>query len=524
MSLEGLYALAARYDDADAVVVDFLAYDACDFGHVLGQGHYDVEVFLADAQSAADGLELVGAGRVLSARHGRGEVVGDDDRNVGILVDGIQEARHAGVGECAVANDGHGRPLSGVGCALGHGDAGAHVDAGVYGAVGGQEAERVASDVAEDAGVVKLAEHLVEGCVDVAVAASLAQLWWARGHDGAGGEGRGVGLGRLVGGGLSQGGAYAVGREFARAGQLAREAAQDVGVIADAAHLFLDEGLTLFHHHDALAGLQHLPYEAAGQGILAHLEQGHLQARLADVVVGYAAGYDAQGGLAGEREAVEGRLCGVLLQLGLLCGDHVVATAGIGGQQHPVGGHGVVVQGVLRAWLGLHLDDGAGVCHACGDAHQYGQALAFAVVEGEVHHVVGLLLAGGFQGGYHGKAAVEAAVLLVLAGVHGGVVGHQHYDAAVDARHGAVDEWVGADVQSDVLHAHQCALAHVGHAQGGLHGCLLVGAPAAVYAALASQRTGLDVLRNLGRGSARIGIDARQPGVQCTQSHGFVAK
>ena len=203
-----------------------------------------------------------------------------------------------------------------------------------------------------------------------------------------------------------------------------------------------------------------------------------------------------------------GGVGGCLLQLGLLGGDMVVTLASIGRQKHPVGRYGVVVQLVLRTRLVGHDHHGTRMGHAGGDAHEYRQLLLFAEVEGSGHHVVGFLLTGRLEGGNHGKLAIEARVLLVLTGVHGGVVGSEYDHAAIDTRHATIDEGVGADVHAHVLHAHQRTLAHERHAQGLFHGRLLVGTPTAVNAALAGQRIALNKLCDFCRWGAGIGVDA----------------
>jgi hypothetical protein len=157
-------------------------------------------------------------------------------------------------------------------------------------------------------------------------------------------------------------------------------------------------------------------------------------------------------------------------------------------------------------------------------AHHHRQLDGLGERKRHGHGIVAFLLVGGFHDGYHGKLSIEAGVLLVLRRVHGRVVGSQHHETAVDACDGGVDEGVGTHVHAHMLHADECALAGVRHAEGSLHGCLLVGAPAAVDAALAAERMALYELGDFCRRRARIGIDARQPCMERTQGNGFVAK
>ena len=62
-------------------------------------------MFRFNAKTDADSLKLVGACRVLSASHTSGEVVGDNHRDIRLVVDGIQQSRHSRVCECRIADD-----------------------------------------------------------------------------------------------------------------------------------------------------------------------------------------------------------------------------------------------------------------------------------------------------------------------------------------------------------------------------------------------------------------------------------
>ena len=88
-----------------------------------------------------------------------------------------------------------------------------------------------------------------------------------------------------------------------------------------------------------------------------------------------------------------------------------------------------------------------------------------------------LLAVAGLQAGNTGELGEGAVVLLVLAGVHRGVVGGDDHQARLDAGHRRVHEGVGRDVQADVLHGRQGALARVGRADRHVHGDLFVGRP-----------------------------------------------
>ena len=77
-----LYQQLTGNDDGDTGVFYLFADDARNLLHVLGEGHHHADMFGGKAESQADGFELVGACRVLTASHGGGQVVGDDDGDV----------------------------------------------------------------------------------------------------------------------------------------------------------------------------------------------------------------------------------------------------------------------------------------------------------------------------------------------------------------------------------------------------------------------------------------------------------
>ena len=108
---------------------------------------------------------------------------------------------------------------------------------------------------------------------------------------------------------------------------------------------------------------------------------------------------------------------------------------------------------ILRLLL-LALYTGTGVCQARNHAHQDGFAGLFGEVESVVHHVVCFLLVAWFVHRDEREVAIETAVLLVLRGMHAGVVGSNDYKTTFYAGNGRVDETVGSHVHTHVLHAH----------------------------------------------------------------------
>jgi len=96
-------------------------------------------------------------------------------------------------------------------------------------------------------------------------------------------------------------------------------------------------------------------------------------------------------------------------------------------------------------------------------------------------------------------------------------------EAAVGTGDGGVHEGVGGDVEADVLHAHQGALAGPAHPQRLLVGDLLVGRPEGVDVA-GLLGAPLDKLENFGRGRAGVAVDAAEPGVNCAEADGLVTE
>ena len=107
--------------------------------------------------------------------------------------------------------------------------------------------------------------------------------------------------------------------------------------------------------------------------------------------------------------------------------------------------------------------------------------------------------------------------------MHRGVVGSKHDQTALHTCDGAVDKSVGTDIHAHMLHADQRPLAGIRHAEGGFHGCLLVGAPAAVNPTLACEGVALDVLRDFRRRRARISIDAGETSINGSLRNRLVA-
>jgi hypothetical protein len=155
-----------------AAVVQRVEQDALEAHQVVRVGLLDVtHAAAADQVHQADdaaGMAVgggAGFGRRLRAGHPRGAVVEHQQHEAGAVIDGVFQARRAGMEEGAVADGGEDRRrpavlLVGVVEARCHGDRGAHVVHGVHRAL--VEPQRVAADVAGEQRVGEGATQFVE--------------------------------------------------------------------------------------------------------------------------------------------------------------------------------------------------------------------------------------------------------------------------------------------------------------------------------------------------------------------------
>ena len=263
--------------------------------------------------------------------------------------------------------------------------------------------QRVAADVAEYLGIFIFAGDLCQCRIHVAVAATLAQCGRTGDDDAAGGEGRVRGE--------PQGRAYAVRSQFPGAGQFARHAAADLnGRRQDAAQGFFDDGLSLLDDEQRLAFRRHAAHEFLRQRVLRYFEhrvRASVGIVLREVVVGDAAGDDAQRFVFSIGVTVEGACGRLLFEAGIVGEQCLVSYARIARHQHPLARPGGIGEAVLGACL-ARFDHGARVGHAGRKAHQYGDAVFFREIERGLHHLVGLLLRGGLERRDKGELAVEA--------------------------------------------------------------------------------------------------------------------
>ena len=306
---------------------------------------------------------------------------------------------------------------------------------------------------------------------------------------------------------------------------LVQAAVHGLAFAEEAFDVLLDEGLAVLEHEDFVNLVVQLVEHVEGQGVLGDLHHGIGATAagevLLQVVVGDAGGDDAAALVGAGDVLVEAAFLGGLGEAGLLVDEVAVEALGVDRQQHVALGVAGAAEGVLLA-DGLALDAGAAVGQAGGDAHQDGGAQLLAEVVAGEDHVVGLLLVRRLEHRDHGPVTVVAAVLLVLAGEHAGVVGH-HDDDALGADDGGVHEGVAADVEAHVLHAGHGAFAAVGHADRGLEGGLLVGAPVGDNTLFLGLFALHHIFGNLGRRGTGVAVDGATASIDKCLCNSLVA-
>ena len=264
--------------------------------------------------------------------------------------------------------------------------------------------------------------------------------------------------------------------------------------------MFFNKRLAVFEDEDFVALVVELINHVVRQRILRNLHDGIRALAIGEVfhqvVVGDTCGDDSELFLRAVEILVVARRFRGFGELGLLVDEVAVEALGVSRQQHERLGVGRLGEFVLRTH-GLAHHTSAAVGQAGRDAVEHRRTELLAELEAVVHHVIGLLLVGRFQHGNHGPVAIVAAVLFVLRREHARVVGH-HDEDALRADDGSVHEGVAAHVEAHVLHAGHGALAGVGHADGGLKGRLLVGAPVGDHAEFLGLFRVDDILCDLG--------------------------
>jgi len=157
------------------------------------------------------------------------------------------------------------------------------------------------------------------------------------------------------------------------------------------------------------------------------------------------------------------------------------------------------------------------VGQAGGGAEEHGGVELLGQLEGGAGELAGLGGVGRLEHGELRRDRVVPVVLLVLGGVHGGVVRGDAHQATLHPGVGGREQRVSGHVDAHVLHRHQCARPDDGGAQRHLVGHLLVDGPLRVHVRVAVQ--GLD---DLGGRGPRVPAPERDPGLPRTQCDGLV--
>ena len=191
----------------------------------------------------------------------------------------------------------------------------------------------------------------------------------------------------------------------------------------------------------------------------------------------------------------------------------------IAGHHDPLGGVGRVAVRLGPLDALARLDERLRVADADGGAHEDGDVEALGELErlpGERERL------GGVRRLEHRDArecGVVAGVLLVLRGVHAGVVGDENHQAAANAGVRQREERIGGDVEADVLHGDERRGAGQRDAGGDLERDLLVGRPLGVDA---GERA--EALEDLRRRRAGIAHADRGTGFPGTLRDRFVSR
>ena len=142
------------------------------------------------------------------------------------------------------------------------------------------------------------------------------------------------------------------------------------------------------------------------------------------------------------------------------------------------------------------------------DSHHHGFFDGFGISKSGCHHVVGFLLITWFEGWYHSKLRIEAAVLLVLAGMHRGIISCQYHQSTVYTSDSRVDKSISTYVHTYMFHADQCTLTRIRHSEGCFHRSFLVGTPTTMNTPCFGYRVVLDKLGDFCAWCSRVSIYA----------------
>jgi hypothetical protein len=154
-----------------------------------------------------------------------------------------------------------------------------------------------------------------------------------------------------------------------------------------------------------------------------------------------------------------------------------IARAGIRGDHH------VLARVQRRSELAIDLrplpdiDGRSGMTDAGRDTEHDREVELLAQLIGSRGEGIGLRAVGRLDDGNLRRPAVVPAILLVLRGVHIGVVGCDEYKTPLDTGIGEGEEGVGGNVKPDVLHSDERTRTGQRRADGGLERALLIDGP-----------------------------------------------
>ena len=106
--------------------------------------------------------------------------------------------------------------------------------------------------------------------------------------------------------------------------------------------------------------------------------------------------------------------------------------------------------------------------------------IAFEAVEGGADQVLGLLAVRGFDTRDPGEAGIVAVVLLILRGMHTGIVCADDDQSSRRSDQADGHERIGRDIQPHMFHTDQGPFPCIRHAQPRFHGSFLIGGPLSV--------------------------------------------
>ena len=317
------------------------------------------------------------------------------------------------MGKSRVTDDGYSREESCIGSALCHRDTGAHIYTGRKTLERRQRTKRIATDVAKDAMLGIVGQHLIQRGIDIPMATALTELRGTCRHV--------LGRSKDCTCCLSECLCHIVGIEFASTRQVTSQASlYGIARTKQALHQFLYDRLSVFNDEQVITICSQCLYLLFGQGILRNLHKiGIVTKSFLHIVVGNAASQNARLGVRSLNLIIR-TLCRCLLHRILLFQKSHILLPCDARQENPlVGGWR---EEFLCLWFG-NFDSGTRMSQSGHNTKYDGFAQLLRQVETVCHHVVGLLLVRGFEARNECELGIEARVLFVLRGMHRGVVG-----------------------------------------------------------------------------------------------------